>query len=210
MKTNFLSTLWHTPEFKPDYFILIPWSPLFLIWNFILAIVVIYDTWMVLFSLCFEFEIKGTFLALDIAIIILLVLDMPMRANTAVTNPKKFCLDREKVLNYYLNNWLLLDIITFFPVCYFLMISTNIKPVYIALARLPRALKIFRLNESINMLKWNSNIRIEFYNICQLAMLYCFTGHMIACGFAVIGKNDYNTNKRFDGKTLFNFGESLI
>ena len=39
-------------------------------------------------------------------------------------------------------------------------------------------------------------------------MLYGFCAHLIACGFFVIGKADYKTNKRFDGKTLFNHGES--
>ena len=152
---------------KPDYFILIPWSPLFLIWNFIQAVVVIYNTWMVLFSLFFEFHMKGIFLAFEIVSIILLAADMPMRAKTAVLNPKKFCLDRDKVVNYYLNAWLLLDVVATFPLCYFLMIDPNIEPIYIALFRLPRVLKIFRLNETINMLKWNSNsnIRIEIYTL---------------------------------------------
>ena len=108
---------------------------------------------------------RGRFLALEIICIILLALDMPMRACTAVTNHKKFCLDREKVLNHYLNTWLIVDLISCFPVCYFLMIPNNISPIWIALSRLPRALRIFRLNESFNMLKWNSNIRIEVYTI---------------------------------------------
>ncbi len=108
---------------------------------------------------------KGIFIVFEIVSIILLAADMPMRAKTAVMNPKKFCLDREKVVNYYFNTWLLLDIIATFPVCYFLMIDPNIKPVYIGIARLPRVLKIFRLNETINMLKWNSNIRIEIYRL---------------------------------------------
>jgi len=148
-------------------------------------------------------------LALDIIIIIILALDIPIRAHTAVTNSKYICLDRDKVLNYYLNNWLLLDIIAFFPVCYFLMISPNIRPVYIALARLPRVLKIFRINESINMLKWNSNISHEYYDLFQLILLYFFTGHLIACGFAVIGKNDYGRKQRFDNLTLFKYSENV-
>jgi hypothetical protein len=33
---------------------------------------------------------------------------------------------------------------------------------------------------------------------------------LIACGLAAIGKNDYRTNKRFDGQTMFGFAESRI
>jgi hypothetical protein len=108
---------------------------------------------------------KGIFLALEIICLAFFFLDMPMRANTSVTTPKKLCLDREKLVNYYLNTWLLHDFIATFPVCYFLMIDPNIKPVFIGIARLPRVLKIFRLNETINILKWNSNIRIEIYRL---------------------------------------------
>jgi hypothetical protein len=120
---------------------------------------------MVSFSLFFEFQINGIFIVLEIVSLVLLAADMPMRAKTAVMNPKKFCVDRDKVVNYYINTWLLLDIVATFPVCYFLMLDPNVKPIYIGIARLTRALKILRLNETINMLKWNSNIRIEVYHL---------------------------------------------
>jgi len=179
-----------------------------LIWNAILFIVVVYDTFMVMFSFFFEFEIKGKLIVLDIVCICLLAVDIFMRANTAVTTPNKFCFDKEKVLNHYLNTWLLLDVAAIFPVCYFLMISPKIEYKFIALARLLRLLKLFRLNESINMLKWNSDIRIEVYRILQLFFLYGLSGHIFGCGFVMIGRNDHRTNKRFDGQTLFGYTET--
>ena len=190
--------IWQTCEFAPDHFLIIPWSPLFLVWNAILFLVVLYDTFMVMFSFFFEYEIKGKFIIVDIACICLLAVDIFMRANTAVTTPNKFCFDRDKVFNHYLNTWLLLDVIATFPVCYFLMISPTIDPFYISLARLPRVLKAFRLNESINMLKWNSDVRIEYFRLLQLFLLYGLSGHVFACGFVMIGRNDHRTNKRFD------------
>jgi len=199
---------WQTAEITPEAFLIVPWSPMFLIWNFILFLVVAYDYFMVIFSFSLGFELKGKFIILDIVCICLLTVDIFMRANTAVTTPNKFCFDRDKVFNHYLNTWFLLDVIATFPVCYFLMISPTIDPFYIALARLPRVLKVFRLNESINMLKWNSDVRIEIYRIFQLFLLYGLTGHIFACGFSAIGKRDYRTHKRFDGQTLFGFTES--
>lgn len=198
-ETKVKPKFWQTNEFTPDHFLIVPWSPLFLIWNFILLVVVAYDSFMVLFSFSLGFEVKGNFIIVDIVCICLLAVDIFMRANTAVTTPNKFCFDKEKVLSYYLNTWLLLDVISFFPFCYLLMISPGIDYKYIALARLPRMLKVLRINESINILKWNSDVRIEVYRLVQLFLLKGLTAHCFACGFGAIGKRDNKSNKRFDG-----------
>jgi hypothetical protein len=136
-----------------------------LVWNFIILVVAGYDSFMVLFSFSLGFEVKGGFMVMDILCICLLAIDIFMRSHTAVTTPNKFCFDKEKVLHHYLNTWLLLDVVAFFPFCYLLMISPNVEYKYIALARLPRMVKVLRVNEFINILKWNSDVRIEVYRL---------------------------------------------
>lgn len=172
---------------QPDYFLIIPLSPLFLVWNAIMAVVIIYDIFMVSFQVFFEYRIEGSLIAVDIICYCLLAIDMFMRAKTAITSPKKFCFDPNKVFNHYLNDWMLLDIVATFPVCYFLMLSPSIDAKYAAWARLPRLLKIARLNETIEIFKWNSDVRIEVYRLLQMFLLYGLTGHVFACGFRIIG-----------------------
>jgi hypothetical protein len=96
---------------------------LFLIWNAIIIAVVVYDYFMVIFAIAFDFPVVDEFQIVDIVCICLLAADIFMRANTAVTTPNKFCSDKEKVFSHYLNTWLLLDVVAFFPFCYFLKLA---------------------------------------------------------------------------------------
>jgi len=54
-------------------------------------------------------------LVCNIVGICVLILDMPMRAYTAVKDHKTLCLDRTEVLKYYLDHWLALDLMATIP-----------------------------------------------------------------------------------------------
>lgn len=77
------------------------------------------------------------------------------------------------------------------------------------MARLPRLLKIFRLNEMLEILKWNLDIRIEVFAIVQLFLLHGLLGVFFGCGHALIGGLYYNDHTaRFNGLTLYNHMET--
>lgn len=88
------------------------------------------------------------------------------------------------------------------------MISPTIEYKYIALARLPRMLKCIRVNEFINILKRNSDVRIEIYRLLQLFLLSGLLSHVLGCWFGVVGKREHKRNERFDGQTLFTWAET--
>lgn len=181
---------------------------MFMVWNLLLTLVVIHDTIMITLSFVFGFEIKGNFMIVDIIVYVFLAFDMAVRAKTAILSPKKYCFDPDKVLNHYLNTWFLLDLFATFPLCYILLISPKIDPYYLAMARLPRLLKIFRLHELTSIFKWNSDRRVEIGSLVQLFLLYGLVGLFYGCGYSLIGRRYYNTNARFDGKTLYNYMET--
>jgi hypothetical protein len=49
---------------------------------------------------------------------VIYLIDIPMRMRTGVTDATKICLEPKQILNYYVNNWLILDIIATFPIEY--------------------------------------------------------------------------------------------
>ena len=89
-----------------------------------------------------------------------------------------------------------------------MLISPKIDPYYLAMARLPRLLKIFRLHELTSIFKWNSDLRVEIGSLVQLFLLYGLVGLFFGCGYSLIGRRYYNTNARFDGMTLYNYMET--
>ena len=99
---------------------IIPFSPIFYIWNTIMLIILLYDSFMVPFSIALDFDFYGGFYAVDILAIIVYCADIFMRAKTAITSPDNFCLDRKQVMKYYINNWLVIDLIACIPFEYFL------------------------------------------------------------------------------------------
>jgi uncharacterized membrane protein len=200
--------LWQTKDITPDYFLIIPFSPFFMAWNALLSLVVCYDAFMVLFAWGFDFRIEGGFMAIDVFCYCVLAGDMFVRAKTAITTPKKLCFDPKRVFDYYVNNWMLLDVAATFPLCYFLMIAPHSAYKYLAWARLLRLLKIFRFLETVEVFKWNSDVRVELYRIGELFLLYGFTGHVLGVLWGYFGAIAYANPIRFDRMTLFKFTET--
>lgn len=115
--------LWQTKEIKPAEFVIVLFSPVFLVWNFILLVVVTYDNLIVLFTISFDYELKGTFIVIDVICMCLLAIDMLVRSRTAITFPNHPCFCSKKVFKHYLNTWFLMDCFAAFPFCYILLIS---------------------------------------------------------------------------------------
>lgn len=124
---------------------------MYLVWNLIMFVVILYDQILLTFSIAFDYELTGKFIAIDVVCICLLAVDIFMRAKTAITSPNRICFEKDKVLEYYINTWLIIDVFACFPLCYFLKSAKGISSTMIALARLPRLLKILRLVETMKI-----------------------------------------------------------
>ena len=130
----------------------VPFSPLFCIWNSVLVLIFVYDIWMVLFSISLAYNFTGVFYIINGVTALFYFADIFMRANTAITTPKTVCLDRAEVLKYYLNNWLLLDVLAFLPLD-LLMLPFVPEPLikYVLVLRLLRLCKVGRIFELMRM-----------------------------------------------------------
>jgi hypothetical protein len=102
-----------------DYFLIVPFSVLFYIWNTLLVVTVFYDTFMVPFSIALKFDFYGGFYVVDIILILVYCVDVFMRSKTAITRPTVLCFDRKQVMHHYVNSWLILDLLACTSCCPF-------------------------------------------------------------------------------------------
>ena len=86
--------IWQTKQYnKQETFLIVPFSPLFNIWNTLLMLTVFYDTFMVPFSIALSFDFYGGFYAIDVLAILVYMADIYMRSKTAITKPSNICFD---------------------------------------------------------------------------------------------------------------------
>jgi hypothetical protein len=187
----------------------VPFSVLFHAWNVILFLAVAHDCFMIPFQVAFSYRIQGPFLAADIVCQCLSIVDIAMRANTAITSPNKYQFERQKVFSHYFNYWFLLDAFAAFPYCYCLLIAPETSFMVMALAKLPRLLKLRRIVEIFQILECNLDVRIEIFRIIELFLLFGLSGHLWSCAWGFLGAIEYTRSNRFDGKTMFAYMKSV-
>jgi len=185
----------------------VPFSPFFFAWNAILFAVILYDLFMIPFCIGLQYELTGATLALDSICIVVLAIDMLVRARTAITVPSKYCFEYTEVVTHYLNAWLILDSFTVIPFAHLVSQASN-EIEYANWARAFRLLKFGRLLELFRIFEAHSDIRIEFYVIFKLFLMFGWMSHLTGCGFAYFGADGYNSNQRFNSQNLYWWTES--
>lgn len=81
-------------------------------WNVILVTAVSFYTFIVPYNIALAQDIN---MYVNVSCQLIFVMDMPFRALTAVTKSKSICFDKEEVLKYYLNKWLVIDFLATVP-----------------------------------------------------------------------------------------------
>jgi len=94
------------------FFIIVPFSLIFNLWNTILVAAVTYYGIIIPYNIVLSQDIN---IYAHVACSIIFIIDMPFRAVTAVTRSKSICFDKEEVLKYYINNWLIYDFLATLP-----------------------------------------------------------------------------------------------
>jgi hypothetical protein len=115
-------------------------SAFFYLWNIVLSAAMTYYIFFIPFNIGTHQDMN---LVCNIVGICVLILDMPMRAYTAVKDYKTLCLDRIEVLKYYLDHWLALDLMATIP--FELLLMTVVEKELIRWIMLLRLLKLTRL-----------------------------------------------------------------
>jgi len=127
--------------------LIVPLSPLFIIWNIIVTLVIFYDLFMVLFAIAYDYDFNWTLQALNIICNVIYILDIPFRARTAFTTPNKFCFNPDEVLKYYIDTWFKTDLIASLPLEFLILAAPKIGPKYVQWVRLLRLVKCVKLVE---------------------------------------------------------------
>jgi len=177
----------------------VPFSPLFCIWNSVLLLIFVYDVWMVLFSISLAYNFTGVFYIINGVTALFYFADIFMRACTAITKPETVCLDRAKVLEYYVENWLLLDVLAFLPLD-LLTLPYVPEPLikYVLVLRLLRLCKTGRVFELMRIGQSASDQSSWVFVFVKLAIAFVFSSHLMACVFVYIGRHSTTTD-RYDG-----------
>lgn len=78
-----------------------------------------YNWFMVLYSIALDYDFSGwIFYTIDLLAVSVYLIDIFIRANTAISSARDYCLDKQKVIFYYINYWLLPDLICAIPIEY--------------------------------------------------------------------------------------------
>ena len=181
-----------------------PFSPLFYIWNTVLFLAMSYDLFMVPFSIALNFDFYGAFYVIDIIAILVYCIDIFMRAKTAITSADSICFDKQAILHYYVNSWLIMDLLACIPFEYFIHPFTpHVSIDLIRYVRLFRLFKTARFIELMRLIKIQSDFSGPIFKFMQLFAVFALAAHMMACTYIFIGYREVGRNRRFDGQTLF-------
>jgi len=120
-------------------------------WNLILSCAIFANCVIIPYGIGFE-QIFWNHPAIIISWIIY-AFDIPIRARTAIVNGE-LTTDSQAIFRFYINKWLIIDVISMFPFEYFLVATRNKELVpYVLLLRI---LKLGRLVEISEIIRNNT------------------------------------------------------
>ena len=165
---------------------IVPFSWFHIIWNIILVLTISFYIFIVPFNLALAQDIDPYANAVGH---ILMGIDMIVRPFTAHKDSKTLCFDREELINYYINEWLLFDMLSTFPIELLL-----IPLVTDEVCRWTMLLKLFKMNRLLELsqvLKHNCNLNGSLVTLLQLFFVTVIGGHFSSCIIAYIGAIEY-------------------
>lgn len=114
---------------------------------------------------------------------------MPFRAITSIKDPQTYCFSKQEVIGYYINKWLVVDLIATMPFDLFLM--AFVEPEIIRWLMCLKLLKMARLYELTETLKYNGDLNSKIGTIIQLIFYFPLAGHISACVFGYVGLREF-------------------
>ena len=192
--------MWQTRHYnKFDYFLIVPFSNLFYLWNLLLVLTVFYDTFWVPFSIALSFDFYGYLYVIDALAILVYIVDIFMRSKLAITKPTTLCFDRAQVMYHYVNSWLILDLLACLPFEYFMLPFAGGYMQYIRYVRLFRLFKFGRIYELIRLVQTQSDFPSWLFVFIKLFLMFILSAHFMACIYIFIGSKEDGKQSRFDG-----------
>lgn len=171
-----------TRSAQVDYFVIVPFSLMFNVWNTILVAAVSFYSFIVPFNIALAQDINQY---VNVTCQIIFMIDIPLRALTAVTKSKSICFDKGEVLKFYVNKWLVIDFLATVPLD---LILLGLEfPEVIRWIMLLKLFKLMRLQELSQILKHNSSMNGSVATLIQLFFYIIICCHFSACGLLLLG-----------------------
>ena len=154
-------------------------------------------------SIAFDTHLDIPYIFIDVFFYLILLGDIFVRAKTSIDADGNITTKRLDVIHAYVNkHFFIFDILSCIPLDFVLLVS-GFSSMIAAWSRSIRFLKIFRISEILGMLRTHANIRLQLFNILVIFFLFLNLMHIVACIYYFIGKYEYELDRRFDSKTLF-------
>lgn len=174
-----------------------------MIWNAFLLAAFTYNLVMVTYTIGGDVNFHSwLFYLIDWIAILIFLGDMWMRVHTALTSYKEISLDKGMVLQYYLDNFLITDLLATVPFEY-IMLAFSVDLMWCRWIRLLRLLKFIRVLEIRLITKFHANINLNLFTIFQLFVIYGSAAHVFACCYVFICNREVYQKRRFDGNEMY-------
>jgi len=196
---------WLTETFRGlDQFLIIPFSRLFNVWHVFLLLAVWYNIVIVPYSIGGDvnLNVNWYFYVIDWIAILIHFVDIWFRANTALTSHREICLNKGKILSFYIETFLLTDVLATIPFEYMLL-AFKVDDVWRRWIRVLRLLKLIRVNEIVQITKFHANINLDLFMIFRLFVFYPTAAHVFACVYVYICNREVYQDRRFDGNEMY-------
>ena len=145
---------WQTNEYNNfNDFLIVPFSPLFNIWNSILVIAIAFEIFMVPFSISLSYDSLEGFYFVDVLVLFIFMADIFMRSKTAMLSPHSLSFEKDVIFHSYVNSYLIFDIVACLPFEYFLLPFAQESIYLLRYLRLFRLLKVGRLYELLKLIR---------------------------------------------------------
>ena len=169
-----------------------------------------YNCFYVPVSICFNYEPVDALYGIDVLAITIYILDILVRANTALINENSVVeSDIQTIRHTYINAGLFLEVLSAIPID-LIAFYLNTPMWTRSWFRCLRFIKIVRLYRLIHIISPKIKQNFMAYNLTVYLVLYIYLNHFAACIFFYIGKIqlEEHPNDRFDNRTWMSvFGE---
>lgn len=172
-------------------------SPIFMVWFAIISLAILTQTVLVTYGVGFDQNVQ--FEPAYFVCTVIYMIDIPVRIRTGVTDATKICLEPRQILNYYVNHWLILDVLATVPFEYCTYYWHDELNRYLMLLKV---LKLGRCLENLTIIRSNTNQSIFMGFFMFLFVCFGFASHVFTCVFSWVARREDGANTRYDGKTF--------
>ncbi|KAH7278030.1 hypothetical protein KP509_38G020400 [Ceratopteris richardii] len=184
------------------------------LWQNLLAMLVIYSTWIAFFELAFIRYLPRTFFIVDIIVDLFFLVDVGVNFFVPYMDKSKFIfLDNfSRIAMRYLWTWLILDVASSIPYQVFALAITKQfgRGFLYQILNMLRLLRFRRFYAFFSRLEKNRHINYFWIRCLKLIVITILLLHGVACGYYLLAEIHPNPEKTWIGNVIDDFKHESI